>query len=124
MKRWQGTRALVGEAIEHGSRAVERVQLELAKTPFDLLERVPGLKVPVSGIRELYNTGVSSTHTMIRLATKVAGDTVGVVLDAVSPGEKAAGQREEAVSSGEKAAGQREEAAQPGSMQNSTQSPS
>lgn len=95
MKRWHGARALVMDAIEHGSRAVERVQLEMAKAPFDLLEKVPGLKVPVSGVRLLYNTGVSSTHTMIRLTSKVVGDTVGAVMSVVGSGEpEAAGARE------------------------------
>jgi hypothetical protein len=83
MKRLRGLKSLVGDAVEHGSRAIERVQIETAKMPFDLVERIPGLEVPAGGVRLLYNTGVSTTHGMIRLVNKVVGDTLDVVLDAV-----------------------------------------
>ncbi len=85
MKRIRGLKSLLQAAVEHGSRAVEAVQIEVAKTPFDLLEKVPPLKVPVAGVRLLYNTGVGTTHTMIRLVNKVVGDTLDVVLDQVEP---------------------------------------
>ena len=115
MKRLHGAKALVTDAVEHASRAVEKVQIAMAKTPFDLLERVPGLKVPVSGVRQFYNMGVSSTHTMIRLATKVAGDTVGAVLDAASQG----GREGEGRAAGEAGLDQPGS----GSMQSSTTAP-
>ncbi len=85
MKRIRGLKSLVQAAVEHGSRAVEAVQIEMAKTPFDLLEKVPPLKLPVAGVRLLYNTGVGTTHTMIRLVNKVVGDTLDVVIDQVGP---------------------------------------
>jgi hypothetical protein len=85
MKRVRGLKALVEAAVDQGSRAIEKVQIQTAKVPFDLVEKIPGAKVPVSGVRELYNTGVSSVHGMIRLANKVVGDTVEVVLDTVDP---------------------------------------
>lgn len=92
MKRLRGLKSLVQDAVEHGSRAIERVQLETAKMPFDVVEQIPGLKVPASGVRLIYNTSVSGVHGMIRLVNKVAGDTIDVVLDTVeqrsSTGEK------------------------------------
>lgn len=84
MKRIRGLKSLVQAAVEHGSRAVEKVQIEMAKTPFDLLEQVPPLKVPVAGVRLIYNTSVSTTHGMIRLVNKTVGDTLEVVLDTMS----------------------------------------
>lgn len=90
MKRIRGLKSLLQAAVEHGSRAVEAVQIEVAKTPFDLLEKVPPLKLPVAGVRLLYNTGVGTTHTMIRLVNKVVGDTLDVVLDQVAPAAGAA----------------------------------
>jgi hypothetical protein len=89
MKRIRGLKSLVQSAVEHGSRAVEKVQIEVAKMPFDLLEQVPPLKLPVSGARLVYNTGVSSTHVMIRLVNKVVGDTIDAVMDQVSPDKEA-----------------------------------
>ena len=91
MKRARGLKSLIEQAVDHGSRAIERVQLETAKVPFDLVEQIPGLKVPASGVRAIYNTGVSGVHGMIRLVNKVAGDTIDVVLDAVEKRAAAGG---------------------------------
>lgn len=87
MKRLRGFKSLVQEAVHQGSRAIERVQIETAKLPFDVVEQIPGLKVPASGVRLIYNTGVSGVHEMIRLVNKVAGDTLDVVLDTVEQRE-------------------------------------
>ncbi len=83
MERWRGLKALVQEAVEQGSRAVERLQKETAQRPFDILQRIPPLRVPVQGIREIHDLAVSSTHAMIRLVNRVVGDTLDVVLDIV-----------------------------------------
>lgn len=83
MQRWRGLTALVVDAVEHGSRAVERVQKEAARRPFEILEQIPPLQVPVKGIHEIHDTAVSGVHGMIRLVTKVVGGTVDVVIDVV-----------------------------------------
>jgi len=70
MKRFRGLKTLVLEAVEKGSRAIERVQIETAKRPFDLLEQVPTLKVPVNGVRAIYNVSISNTHSLIRLVAQ------------------------------------------------------
>jgi hypothetical protein len=98
MNRVRGFKSLVVEAVDQGSRALEKVQIETAKMPFNLVEQIPGLKVPAGGVRLIYNTSVSGVHGMIRLVTKVAGDTLDVVLDAVEPlagAEKTAGKAAE-----------------------------
>jgi hypothetical protein len=83
MERWRGLTALVRDAVDGGSRAVERLQLETARRPFELLSKVGPLRVPVQGIREIHDTAVTNVHGMIRLVNRVTGDTLGVVLDAV-----------------------------------------
>jgi hypothetical protein len=83
MERWRGLKAIVRDSVEHGSRAVERLQKEAAKRPFDLLEKIPPLQVPVRGIREIHDVTVSSVHGVIRLVNRVASDTVDVVLDVI-----------------------------------------
>jgi len=83
MDRWRGLKALVVDAVENGSRAVERIQMETAKKPFDLLEQIPPLQVPVKGIREIHDTAVAGVHGMIRLVNRVTGQTLDLVLDAV-----------------------------------------
>lgn len=83
MDRWRGLKALVQDTVEHGSRAVERLQKETAKRPFDLLEQIPPLQLPVKGIREIHDVAVSGVHGVIRLVNRVAGDTLDVVLDGI-----------------------------------------
>jgi hypothetical protein len=89
--RWRGLKSLLVDAVEHGSRAVEHLQKETAKVPFDILEQIPPLAVPVRGAREIHDTAVTGIHGMIRLVNRVVGDTLDVVLDAVEksrpPGE-------------------------------------
>ena len=83
MQRWRGLKSLVVDAVEHGSRAVERVQKETARRPFEILAQIPPLEVPVKGIHEIHDTAVSGIHGMIRLVTRVVGGTVDVVIDVV-----------------------------------------
>lgn len=85
MKQLRGLKALVQDAVEHGSRAIERVQIDMAKVPFDLLEKVEPIREPVKGIRLLHDTGVAYTHSMIRLVNKVTGDVIDKVIDAADP---------------------------------------
>ncbi|MBK8257260.1 MAG: hypothetical protein IPK82_31875 [Polyangiaceae bacterium] len=86
MKRLRGMKSLVTDAVDKGSQAVERVQIETAKIPFDLLEKVPGIKVPASGVRRIYNMSVSNVHSMIRLVNHVAGETFDAMVDSVQSG--------------------------------------
>jgi hypothetical protein len=83
MKRWRGLKALVVDAVEHGSRAVEHIQKETARRPFEILEKIPPLQVPAKGIHEIHDTAVSGVHGMIRLVNKVVGGTLDVVIDVV-----------------------------------------
>ncbi|AKT43082.1 hypothetical protein [Chondromyces crocatus] len=83
MERWRGLKSLVQDAVEHGSRRVERVQKELARRPFAVLEQIPAIAVPVKGIHEVHDLVVSSTHDVIRLVNRVVGDSLDVVMETV-----------------------------------------
>jgi hypothetical protein len=82
-QRWRGLKSLVVDAVEHGSRAVERLQKEAVKKPFALLEQIPPLAVPAKGIHEIHDVTVSAVHGIIRLVNRVTGETLDVVLDVV-----------------------------------------
>jgi hypothetical protein len=82
-KRIRGLKNLLQDAVEHGSLAVERVQLERAKLPFALLESVPKIAAPARGVHILHDAAVSTTHGMIRLVNRVVGDTLDAVIDEV-----------------------------------------
>jgi len=71
----------VGDAVEHGSRAVERLQKETARRPFEILEQIPAIGVPAKGIHEIHDTAVSHVHQMIRLVNQVVGQTLDAALD-------------------------------------------
>jgi hypothetical protein len=83
VNRWRGLKALVVDAVEHGSRAVEHIQKETARRPFAILEQIPPLRAPAMGIHAIHDTAVSGVHGMIRLVTKVVGGTLDVVIDVV-----------------------------------------
>jgi len=83
MKRLRGLKDLVVDAVEHGSRSIERVQKDTARLPFDILEQIPPIAAPVKGVRWVYDVGLSTTHGMIRLVTRVVGVGLDKVLDVV-----------------------------------------
>jgi hypothetical protein len=93
VRRLRGLKALVVDAVEHGSRAVEKVQLETARLPFEILEQIPKIAVPVKGLHAIHDAVVESTHGMIRLVNRVAGDTIDVILDAVEKQQAEDGER-------------------------------
>ncbi|MEO7329638.1 MAG: hypothetical protein ABI193_13750 [Minicystis sp.] len=83
MKRWRGLKALIVDAVEHGSRAVEKIQIDSMKLPFALLSQVDPLKAPVKGIQLLHNTAVTTVHMVIRAVNSVASGALDVVIDVV-----------------------------------------
>ena len=89
MKRWQGLRALVVDAVEQGAHAIERVHLQTASRPFTILEHIPELAQPAHNIREVHDTIVSGVYTSVRLINQLVGKTLNVALDALdAPGEQ------------------------------------
>ena len=83
LARWRGVIALVGDAVEHGSRAIQRVQLETARRPFALLEHIPVIAVPARAAHAGHDFGVTFVHGAIRAVNAVAGKTAEVILQQV-----------------------------------------
>ncbi len=81
---WRGVVALVGDAVEHGSRAVERVHLETAKRPFVILEHIP-VVAPVAHIVHVAHDAMAmASYGAIRAVN--AG--VGAAIRATDPAEE------------------------------------
>jgi hypothetical protein len=80
---WRGVVALVGEAVEHGSRAVERVHLETAKRPFVILEHIPVVAPVARIVHVVHDVTTMSVYGTIRAVN--AG--VGAVVRATAPPE-------------------------------------
>ena len=95
-RRWRGLVALVRDAVEHGSRAVEKVQLETAARPFGILEQVPGLAEATRVVHVIHDATVSGVHGVVRAVSRAVVTTVDVGLrvaeererqDARTPGD-------------------------------------
>lgn len=82
-KRIRGLRALVQDAVEHGSSAVEKVHLATASRPFRILQAIPPLSGPVRAIRVIHDLSVSTVYGSIRLVNRAVGTALDVALDAV-----------------------------------------
>jgi hypothetical protein len=81
VKRWRGLRALIGDAVEHGSAAIERVHLETARRPFAILEQVPGIGERAHTIHQIHDGVVSTVYATIRDVNRALGDAIDAALD-------------------------------------------
>ena len=73
MSRWRGLVMLVSDAVEHGSRSVERLQKDVVRRPLELLTFIPAIEAPVVAIRHVHDLVVTTTHAGVRLANKALG---------------------------------------------------
>jgi hypothetical protein len=80
MARVRGARALIQDGVEHGSRAIERVQIATAARPFAVLERIPYLDGPARGVHQLHDGVVHGVHDLLRLVNRGVGETLDAVL--------------------------------------------
>jgi len=80
-KRWRGLALLVRDAVEHGSRAVEKVHLETARRPFVILEHIPAIAEPTKLVHTVHDLAVTSVYETIRIVNRVVGSTVDVAFD-------------------------------------------
>jgi hypothetical protein len=80
-KQWRGLSALIEDAVEHGSRAVERVHLATARRPFYILERMPGIAAPTRVVHSIHDVAVLSTYGSIRMVNHALGQLLGLTFD-------------------------------------------
>ena len=80
LRRWRGLQALVQDAVEHGSTAIERVHKETARRPFVVLERIPGIAAPARVVRCVHGATLTAVYGAIRLANRVLGHAAAVAL--------------------------------------------
>ena len=83
MKRLRGLKDLLVQATVHGSRAIERIQLEKARVPFQILEAIPVTAGPAKVVHAVHDVSVAATHAAIRAVASGVGVAADVVLDAV-----------------------------------------
>lgn len=81
--RWRGLAALVQAGVDAGSRAVERVQLEVVARPLAIAAAIPQLTAPAAAVRAVHEVAVTTTHAGIRYANALVGSALDRVLDAI-----------------------------------------
>lgn len=77
LTRTRGLVQLVTDAVEHGSRGIEQVHLQIGGRPFEVAAMIPGLEGPADAAHVVYDLSVSATYAMVRLgnrAVRVASD--------------------------------------------------
>ena len=84
MDRWRGLFTLVGQAVDQGAAAIERVHLETAERPFAILERIPLLAVPARSVHTIHDATASSAYALIRIVNDAAGKTIAAAIDAAT----------------------------------------
>ena len=83
LDRWRGLSALVADAVEHGSRAVERVHMATARRPFAIMEHIPGIAEPVRVVHVVHDVVVTQTYANVRRVSRAVSLLLGVTLDAL-----------------------------------------
>lgn len=81
MRRAKGLTHLVEAAVEHGSRAVQRVHLGTSARTFGILEQIPGIAGPAAIVRVVHDGCTTAVYATIRGVNKVACTAVSAALD-------------------------------------------
>ena len=79
--RIRGLLSLVRDAVDGGSRAVQKVQIGIAKRTFDILEAVPMVSAPTKVVHAVYDLSVNTTHGVIRAVNGAVGTVAEVAVD-------------------------------------------
>ena len=95
IKRWKGLRALIGDAVEHGATAIERVHVATAQRPFAIMEQIPGIAEPVRGIHQIHDTIVTNTYGAVRMVNRALGEAIDAALDAADDPSAASSDHDE-----------------------------
>ena len=80
-KKLRGLRALAFDMVDHGSRAIERVQKETADRPFAILESIGPIAAPARGVHAALDLSFTATHAAVRIVSHAVGRGLDVALD-------------------------------------------
>ncbi|HKU40348.1 MAG TPA: hypothetical protein VJR89_19440 [Polyangiales bacterium] len=79
-QRWKGLVSLVGDAVEHGSQAVERIHMATARRPFQIIEQIPGIAAPTKLVHHVHDAIVTNTYQQIRFWNSLVVSAVRAAL--------------------------------------------
>ena len=81
MKRLRGLRTLVGDVVEHGSKAVQEVHIATTNRTFVVLEAIPPIAGPAKIVHAVYDATTTTVHVSIRTINGVIATTLDAVLE-------------------------------------------
>lgn len=79
-ERWRGLSALLGDAVEHATTAIERIHMQTAQRPFKILESIPAIAAPAQLVHEVHDSIVTHTYKQIRFWNGAVQKVVQVAL--------------------------------------------
>ena len=88
MKRLRGLRTLVGDVVEHGSKAVQEVHIATTNRTFVVLEAIPPIAAPAKAVHAVHDLSVSGVYGMIRLVNRAVGRTLDIAIDVADEEER------------------------------------
>lgn len=65
-ERWLGLSALLADAVEHATTAIEHIHMQTAQRPFKIIEQIPPIAAPAHLVHEVHDTLVGLTYRQIR----------------------------------------------------------
>ena len=80
-KRLLGLRALLEDAVAHGSAAVERVHRETAARTFTVLEAIPPVAGPARVVRDVHGVVLTGVYGSIRVVNRAVGVVLATVIE-------------------------------------------
>jgi hypothetical protein len=83
-KRLRGLISLVVDAVEHGSRAVEKLHLGTTQRTFDILEALPVIETPARVVHTVHDLSVRGVYGAIRLVNRGVGAAIDLGIDAAT----------------------------------------
>ena len=81
LKRLRGLRALVEEAVEHGSKAVQEVHIATVARTFVVLEAITPIAKPAKVVHVVHDAYVGGIYGIIRAVNRVVATTAEVAID-------------------------------------------
>lgn len=94
LPRWRGLIALIGDAVEHGSTAVERIHMATAQRPFQIIEQIPPVAAPTKLVHGIHDAVVTNTYRQIRWVNGLVQKLADAALDDSARAAESAGSTE------------------------------
>ncbi len=88
LNRWRGLRALITDAVEQGTSAVERVHRATAARPFEVLDHIPPIAPGARGVRVIHDATVAGVYETIRQVNRLVGDGLAAAIDLVEKAQE------------------------------------